>query len=361
MSITSIRTRCLAWYQSTPLPILPDAPPTFQAWHTFDESIGKWTRLQTSSPPQQREQIFDTQSSEATSEPTSLPTLTLATWNVDAFGESHEARMEGIVSKLRDLQHPPDIIFLQEVSPKALTCILNNTWIRQGWMLSDIDDTSWAGVQFATLTLLSRGRFNGTPDPSTSADSSLFSAGPIWRVNYPSRFKRDALCCDVFHHNARIRLVNVHLDSLPIQPNQRPRQVEIAAQLIRQAGVDYGLVAGDFNPVSAEDVTVISDNGLVDAWEATHPGEDGFTWGLAGSGAPFPPGRFDKVAVVGLRPKWVEVIPAGLTSTAEELGEIGAPQGEGKRGPDTREDSGQIPWSDHSGVLAELKLAPVGR
>lgn len=145
MSFTPIRTRCLAWYQSTPLPILPDAPPTFQAWHTFDESNGKWTRLQTSSPSQQHEQIFDTQFAEANSKQASLPTLTLATWNVDAFGESHEARMEGIVSSLCDLQYPPDIIFFQEVSPKAFTSILDNTWIRQGWMLSDTDDTNWAG------------------------------------------------------------------------------------------------------------------------------------------------------------------------------------------------------------------------
>lgn len=216
-------------------------------------------------------------------------------------------------------------------------------------------------MQFATLTLLSRRRFNRTPDPSTSTYSSLFSAGPIWRVKYPSRFSRDALCCDVLHQNARIRLVNVHLDSLPIEPNQRPRQVEIAAKLIQQASVDYGLVAGDFNPVSAEDATVIPENGLVDAWEATHPGEDGFTWGLPGSGTPFPPGRFDKVAVVGLRPKNVDVIPVGLVSMVAELGEIGPPQGEGKCGPATRDDCGQIPWSDHSGVLASLELVHLGR
>ncbi|KAI3396546.1 hypothetical protein diail_12070 [Diaporthe ilicicola] len=354
MSLTSsMRTRYLAWSQSTPLPILPDAPPTFQAWHTFDESRGSWTRLHTPPPTQPHERNIANQVDEPTLQ--QPPTLDLATWNVDAFGKDHEARMEGILSTLRSLTHQPDVIFFQEVSPKALNYILNNTWVREGWILSDADETNWARVQFATLTLLSRSRFNKSLGPGTSAPySGPCCAGLVWRVKFSSRFKRDALCCDVFHHDSRIRLVNVHLDSLPIQPSQRPRQVEIAASLLAHAGVACGLVAGDFNPVSPEDAAVISKNGLVDAWEVTHPGEDGFTWGLDGSGAPFPPGRFDRVAVLGLRPEQIEVVPAGLVSDLAVLDERLARQGEDEQGPVVRDDP--ISWSDHSGLLVSFGL-----
>ncbi|TXC06551.1 hypothetical protein FocTR4_00010535 [Fusarium oxysporum f. sp. cubense] len=58
-----------------------------------------------------------------------------------------------------------------------------------------------------------------------------FKVGPVWRVKYPSRFGRDALCCDVsvrsspINETCQLRLINVHLDSLPVQPLKRPEQL----------------------------------------------------------------------------------------------------------------------------------------
>ncbi|ENH71056.1 hypothetical protein FOC1_g10008428 [Fusarium oxysporum f. sp. cubense race 1] len=55
--------------------------------------------------------------------------------------------------------------------------------------------------------------------------------GPVWRVKYPSRFGRDALCCDVsvrsspINETCQLRLINVHLDSLPVQPLKHPEQL----------------------------------------------------------------------------------------------------------------------------------------
>ena len=55
---------------------------------------------------------------------------------------------------------------------------------------------------------------------SRLTDPQHAALGPIWRVKYPSRFERDALCCDILlpsHGPAknpfRVRLANVHLDS----------------------------------------------------------------------------------------------------------------------------------------------------
>lgn len=240
--ISYVHTRYLAWSNSTPLPDLPDtAPPVFQRWHAFDKTVCKWVPVQTAHVDAQ-----------ALSRP-----LRLVTWNVDAFGDSPDSRMDGILSKLQWMLtngSGPDIVFFQEVSRKALTHLLQSAWFREHWVSSEVDETNWAEVSFATMTLLSRSSFCGLPgNPENTPESTSSSPAdsgsgicPVWRVKYPSRFKRDALCCDVFWgKETRIRLVNVHLDSLPIQPNQRPRQVAIAASLLRTAGVGCGVIAGD--------------------------------------------------------------------------------------------------------------------
>lgn len=281
------------------------------------------------------------------------------TWNVDAFGDNHESRMDGILSRLQQMladDNGPDVVFFQEVSRKALAHLLQSVCFRDQWISSEADETNWADVPFATMTLLSHSSFdifsgNGK-NSSESTSSSTANAGsgfcPVWRINYQSRFKRDALCCDIFWSTQkRVRLINVHLDSLPIQPNQRPHQVAIAANLLRTAGVGRGVIAGDWNPVSEDDTALVERNRLVDAWERLRPGEDGYTWGLnEKSEEPFPPARLDKVAVLGLKPLDIQVLHPGT------LPESRGPGGKTTAGND-REG---VPWSDHSGLFCSFVI-----
>lgn len=348
--ISSLHTRYLAWSHSTPLPDMADAaPPVFQHWHIFDKSTCKWTVVQPSH--------LNAQSIGETSAPISqTPNLQLLTWNIDAFGDRHEARMEGIISKLQQIladDNGPDIVLFQEVSRKALTYLLQNAWAREFWISSEADETHWADVPFATMTLLSRSLFGGLFDTpgsnikyaSQPVSNGSFSLGSVWRVKYPSRFNRDALCCDIFwNRTTRIRLVNVHFDSLPIQPNLRPRQVAIAADLLRTAGVGRGVIAGDWNTVTEEDMALAQRNSLIDAWEYLRPGEDGFTWGLDGKGEPFPPGRLDRVAVLGIMLVDIKVVhPETIMTAIDSRGE--------RTAGDNREG---IPWSDHSGLVCNF-------
>ncbi|KAH6646079.1 Endonuclease/exonuclease/phosphatase [Truncatella angustata] len=353
--MSSVRTRYLAWSHSTPLPDLSDAaPPVFQHWHIFDKSTCKWVFVQPSP--------LNAQGRSETSTPIpQTPNLQLLTWNIDAFGGRHEARMEGILSSLQQMLvngNCPDIVLFQEVSRKALAYLLQNAWAREFWISSEADETNWADVPFATMTLLSRSRFGGlsgnpgsnpesTSPPTAAVSNGLFFLGPVWRVKYPSRFNRDALCCDIFwNRTTRIRLVNVHLDSLPIQPNRRPRQVAIAASLLRTASVGRGVIAGDWNTVTEEDMALAQKNSLTDAWEHLHPGEDGFTWGLDGTGEPFPPGRLDRVAVLGIRLVDIRVVhPQTLPTAIDSRGErIASGNGE------------IVPWSDHSGLVCSFVI-----
>ena len=136
----------------------------------------------------------------------------------------------------------------------------------------------------------------------------------------------------------------MHLDSLPINPSLRPRQLAIIASYLRAAG--HGLVAGDFNPVLPEDDALVGKNGLVDAWTELHPEDDGFTWGVDGD-APFPPSRLDKVAMVGLKASDIQVLPPGKIELTGVL----------KHEGNNQDDQGlAVKWSDHSGLVCSVGL-----
>lgn len=207
------------------------------------------------------------------------------------------------------------------------------------------------------MTLLSKSRFAKAHGPTVGGPV----LGPLWRVAYPSRFDRDALCCDIFipspqepHTATRTRIVNVHLDSLPINPSHRPRQFSTVASFLPSAG--HGLVAGDFNPVLDEDATLVESNGLTDVWTALHPGKPGNTWGTDGEQA-FPPSRLDKVVLLGLQPYHIEVLEP------KRLGEVFMEQHNDQASVDqsefqkTQSSDVNLPLSDHQPLLCSFSLA----
>ena len=333
------------WY-NVPLPTDAGAMPVFQSWYRFNPDSQTWT-------PFDCEHITAREkgSTEEEFEPAHDSRLVLITWNVDATASAPNARISSIISHLESVIPQVDVIFLQEVSRPALSTLLAIPWLRYHWYLSEVDTIDWGSSQsFKNVTLVSRSRLSTTH----------LTLGPIWRVNYPSHFRRVALCCDIIlplskqtqtqscsaspqsspNYHPRIRLINVHLDSLPIQPSLRPIQLSTTASYLRAAG--HGLVAGDFNPVLPADDTLISNNGLVDAWKKLHPDEDGFTWGIDRN-QPFPPNRLDKVAIVAVKAHGIKVVPPGTCmATSNQL-----------KG---QEQERQISWSDHSGLLCSFGL-----
>jgi tyrosyl-DNA phosphodiesterase 2 len=167
----------------------------------------------------------------------------------------------------------------------------------------------------------------------------------------PSRFARDALCCDLIFNSSskhtsgrsslRIRLINVHLDSLPINPSLRPHQLSICTSYLSTAG--RGIIAGDFNPILPEDDHLVRTNGLIDAWAHLHPDDPGHTWGVYGEKT-FPPNRLDKVALFDLRPSRMGILQttelkSGSENTVADVG---------------RSDA-KAHFSDHFGLWCEVE------
>ena len=245
MSLLSrFRTQVLSWWHDIPLPALEaDARPIFQSWNRFDTPSNRWAPLTST---------FFTASTSASTSAEPCPSedvqlardsrLVLVTWNIDATSPAPEARVSAIISHIQNLVPAADIIFLQEVSRPALSALLAIPWLREHWYSSEADTTKSGTQSFASVILLSMSRFG---DVNCTVDK--VTLGPVWRVKYPSRFDRDALCCDLLlpssglllsqspststvgsvaatskslshKYLTRIRLINVHLDSLPIQP-----------------------------------------------------------------------------------------------------------------------------------------------
>lgn len=328
-----IRNQTLQWWHDVPLPAgETDVTPSFHPWHLFDSSVDKWVS-------------FDSTSNSGTGYKSSdSGKFVLCTWNVDATSPAPETRISALISHIQSLTTPVDIIFLQEVSRSALWALLEMPWLREHWYSSEADTTNWGKQAFANMTFVSRTRLTGPEHAALS---------PIWRVKYPSRFERDALCCDILLPSQggaaegplRLRLANVHLDSLPINPSLRPRQLSIITSYLNVTG--HGLIAGDFNPVLPGDDAFIGVNGLLDVWCELYPGESGFTWGVDGD-EPFPPNRLDKVAVAGLKPCSIDIIVPGFI---EQAGTSELKQGEVQKHHDS-----SLKWSDHSGLVCSFAV-----
>ncbi|KAF8246215.1 hypothetical protein K440DRAFT_632448 [Wilcoxina mikolae CBS 423.85] len=261
--------------------------PAAEAPYTFTASSQSWTPLSTTTTP-----------------PPLPPTTTvnIISWNIDFMTPHHSVRVVAALSHLSTLLPTPPsatIILLQEISPSALPEILNNTWVREHFLISH---TTAIGAYFTT-TLVSR---------------DLPVAG-VRRVPYSSSYMgRDVLLVDIpLSSGSVLRVGNTHLESLR-HPGViiRPRQLEEVVELLK--AVEAGVVAGDMNAIMQEDERLPERVGLQDVWELQEgvDEEEGHTWGYQPPQREYLPGRLDKVLFTGS----VDVLETG---EVEEVGGIG--------------------------------------
>lgn len=238
--------------------------------------------------------------------------------------------------------------FLQEVTPEVRAALLNNPRIQSSFLATDAEDTTaFDQVPFATMSLLSRSRFAASEQREKGeGEAEKLAIRRVSRISLPSMYKRDALCLEVVPPDGSagkvVSLVNVHLDSLWPAFAYRAQQIQILADMLREPGCKGGIIAGDFNAISPKDHELVSENRLVDAWEALRgtdaTGGDGATWGTGLQQASRrSPGRLDKIVMTGLTPEEIAIL---------QLSGIEVPR-PGK-------DSISIPWSDHAGLLCTL-------
>ena len=326
--LSQMRTHIKAWWQQTPLPTTT-ASPSFQKWYKFDQE--RWIPFvsdQTCQPGIRHQWAGS---------------FRFVSWNANADASSPKSRMSALLQVIKTTG-AADVIFLQEVSREALAALLEDSWVQQNWYKSDANASAFGNQKFISITLVSK--------VWVATDGILL--GAIWRISLPSRFGRDALCCDLILNTSsnkhtsstsplRIRLTNVHLDSLPINPSLRPHQLSICASYLGAAG--RGIIAGDFNPLLPEDDDIVRTNNLTDAWEHLHPNSPGHTWGVYGEQS-FPPNRLDKVALFNLCPLGMGILQ---TSELDFCGEA--------MSVDITESGSKAHFSDHLGLWCDVGWA----
>jgi len=257
--------------------------------------------------------------------------LSLTSWNIQASRPGSITRSKLILDHILKGPKFSDIIYLQEVTSNAQQSLLDDPRVRSGFLTTDAEDnTSFKGLPFATMTLLSSKRFGSPLLDEEGEGGGKLMLDSVFRMELPSRYRSDALCVDIAApaaSGAVFRLLNVHLDSLDSH-FRRALQMRTLAGVLRESRCRGGIIAGDFNAIFPEDHKLVDEYELLDGWVVLHgsTGPDGATWGvgveLEGG---LKAGRLDKVAMLGLKPDEIEVLQPGLIE------------------PDR-------PWSDHCGL-----------
>ena len=267
-------------------------------------------------------------------------TLSLTSWNIQTSHSKPIERSELILDHIFKAPKFPDIILLQEVTPKVRQSLLSNPRVRSSFVTTDAeDDTFFKKVPFATMTLLSNKRF-GSPllaeedEAEAEGGPKMIRLDSVFRTELPSRYNRDVLCVNIAAPAAPgtvLRLLNVHLDSLDAQ-FIRMLQMHVLTGLMREPGCSGAIIAGDLNAIYPDDYTFVDKNELADAWVARHEPDGGATWGVGVElGDGLRPGGLDKAVMLGAQPNEIEVLQPGLI------------------GPYT-------PWSDHRGLRCTFTI-----
>ena len=172
----------------------------------------------------------------------------LTSRNIDAFSSRPVARSKLI------LDH---IIFLQEATPDVRAALLDDARVRAAFLVTDAEDqTSFEGVSFATMTLLSSARFASGTESQKEGDGigagGRFMLGSVSRVTLPSKYKRDGLYVEILPPTAPpgtvFRLVNVHLDSLGDRLPFRPQQMKMLADVCASPDAVVGSLQATLTP-----------------------------------------------------------------------------------------------------------------
>ena len=86
--------------------------------------------------------------------------LSLVTQNLDAFSSRPITRAKLLLDGILEGSKCPDVILLQEVTSDVHAAILANPKVREAFLVTDAQDqTSFEGVPFANMMLLSSKRF----------------------------------------------------------------------------------------------------------------------------------------------------------------------------------------------------------
>lgn len=179
--------------------------------------------------------------------------LRVVSWNI-WFGEHRwRERLDALLRVVERLQ--PQVIGLQEVTPRQLERILATSWVRDAFLTSDAVGESL--------------------DPHGVLLLSRLPMSRLELVLLPTRRDRKLLCADLALARGPLRVLVTHLESGDAAA-WRESQLDILQRRLDPSAP--GLVVGDFNfdPARHPEQRTV-DPGLVDCWRAVHGDTPGDT------------------------------------------------------------------------------------
>ena len=222
--------------------------------------------------------------------------LRMISWNIDGMTLGRKERAHAAINHLKDVfgdSPPPSIIMLQEVNSDSLAAMLEHSWIRKNFAISNVEAPELDFTIIMVSQHLQAESWFHSPLSTALWQDALFVDIPISALEEkPENSKRI------------LRLCTTHLGPFwgPLAHELRSRQLaQISAMLKAPSkhGVQIagGLVGGDMNPISPLDVDChrTSKINLRDVWgnvpsllgpcskssqeDLNYGGANGNTWG----------------------------------------------------------------------------------
>jgi tyrosyl-DNA phosphodiesterase 2 len=225
--------------------------------------------------------------------------LTVATFNV-WFDDYHaEQRYRALAELFRDRR--PDVIVMQEVTPRALRIFIDQPWVRDQYV-----------------------RVSAVGGDAGNYGMLMLSRVPVARATHsrlPTRQSRAFLEAELAVNGARITICCVHLDSG--KSSARLRGWQLRRIFGSQRNSEDAVLLGDFNMRDTENERITAP--YCDVWPTLRPDDPGFTEDTTINHMRFDARnkkrhvRFDRVLLKGNRWRAADIELLGTKPISPEL------------------------------------------
>jgi endonuclease/exonuclease/phosphatase family metal-dependent hydrolase len=264
-------------------------------WH-FDDTAGRWTLMDVS------------QLAASVAQESPRRRVTLLTFNVWFDQFAADVRTDALVDVIA--KHSPDIVCLQETTPRMLARLLATDSVRRTFVTTDACGGETHDAWYGTVTLVKR-------------EIAASAAVHFQLRSFPNSSQgRRAL---IVHVGALdLAVCNVHLESMNAAP-ERAQQLGIVHAML--APTSAAIVCGDFNlnanpEPPAENASMLGIlHDFVDTWDQLHPGEPGTTFDtqdnamMSGFTSFFCQSRIDRIMARSVDLASIEIVGRETVST----------------------------------------------
>lgn len=162
--------------------------------------------------------------------------LTVITYNIWYNKRHQSARTRELIATLtHGHKYKPDIISLQEVTPKSYQ-ILEQALTEDYFLFEILSQSSESQVPYSNLIAVNRSTLEIVPDTLTAYD-------------FDSQMGRKLMVCAVKHKATDVKfyVFNAHLESFKENWSYRKSQMDSIIRLIKEEKINNFILTGDFN------------------------------------------------------------------------------------------------------------------